>query len=62
MTLLGDEEVRPHVAQQRFGEERDRIEASLTAWNLRVPKLRAGLFLPSLWNAASGSIRRCSRW
>ena len=31
----------PHVAQQRFGEERDRIEASLAAWNLRVPRLRA---------------------
>ena len=34
-------EVGPHVAQQRFGEERDRIEASLAAWNLRVPRLRA---------------------
>ena len=29
------------MAQQRFGEERDRIEASLAAWNLRVPRLRA---------------------
>jgi glycogen debranching enzyme len=34
-------EIGPHVARQRFGEERDRIEASLTAWNLRVPRLRA---------------------
>jgi glycogen debranching enzyme len=34
-------EVGPHVARQRFGEERDRIEASLAAWNLRVPRLRA---------------------
>ena len=34
-------EVGPHVVQQRFGEERDRIEASLAAWNLRVPRLRA---------------------
>ncbi len=33
--------VRPHLARQRFGEERERIEASLTAWNLRVPRLRA---------------------
>ena len=34
-------ELGPHVVQQRFGEERDRIEASLAAWNLRVPRLRA---------------------
>jgi glycogen debranching enzyme len=34
-------EVGPHVARQRFGEERDRVEASLAAWNLRVPRLRA---------------------
>ena len=38
---LGGEPVRPQLARQRFGEERERIEASLTAWNLRVPRLRA---------------------
>jgi glycogen debranching enzyme len=38
---LGGDQVRPHLARQRFGEERERIEASLTAWNLRVPRLRA---------------------
>ncbi|HMJ01074.1 MAG TPA: glycogen debranching N-terminal domain-containing protein [Gaiellaceae bacterium] len=38
---LDSDVVRPHAAQRRFGEERERIEASLTAWNLRVPKLRA---------------------
>jgi glycogen debranching enzyme len=38
---LDSEVVRPRVAHRRFGEERERIEASLTAWNLRVPKLRA---------------------
>ena len=38
---LDQEEVRPKVAQRRFGEERGRVEASLTAWNLRVPKLRS---------------------
>jgi glycogen debranching enzyme len=38
---LDSDAVRPRVAQRRFGEERERIEASLTAWNLRVPKLRA---------------------
>jgi glycogen debranching enzyme len=39
--VLGGEPVRPHMARQRFGEERERVEASLTAWNLRVPRLRA---------------------
>ena len=38
---IDGDEVRPHLARQRFGEERERIEASLAAWNLRVPKLRA---------------------
>jgi glycogen debranching enzyme len=38
---LDREDVHPKVAQRRFGEERERVEASLTAWNLRVPKLRA---------------------
>src|SRR5919199_2873188 len=31
----------PHVAERRFGEERARLSASITAWNLRVPQLRA---------------------
>jgi glycogen debranching enzyme len=39
--VLGGDPVRPHMARQRFGEERERIAASLTAWNLRVPRLRA---------------------
>ena len=38
---LGGDQVRPHLARQRFGEERERVEESLTAWNLRVPRLRA---------------------
>ncbi len=38
---LDSDAVRPRVAHRRFGEERERIEASLTAWNLRVPKLRS---------------------
>ena len=38
---LGGDKVMPHLARQRFGEERERIEASLAAWNLRVPRLRA---------------------
>jgi glycogen debranching enzyme len=39
--VLGGDPVRPHMVRQRFGEERERIEASLAAWNLRVPRLRA---------------------
>ncbi|MEK6275627.1 MAG: glycogen debranching N-terminal domain-containing protein [Actinomycetota bacterium] len=38
---LEREEVRAQVAHRRFGEERERVVASLTAWNLRVPKLRS---------------------
>jgi glycogen debranching enzyme len=38
---LDGEEVQPHVAVRRFGEERERVDASLAAWNLRVPKLRS---------------------
>ena len=33
--------VMPRVAKRRFGEERERVEASLSAWQLRVPQLRA---------------------
>ena len=29
---------------------------------LRIPKLRAGSFFPSLLDGADGSTRRCSRW
>jgi glycogen debranching enzyme len=35
------EPIRPRTAKQRFGEERERVEASLSAWQLRVPQLRA---------------------
>ena len=38
---LDREEVQANVAHRRFGEERERVEASLMAWNLRVPKLRS---------------------
>ena len=37
----GDTGEARHLARQRFGEERERIEESLAAWNLRVPRLRA---------------------
>ena len=43
---IGGDGVGPEVAQQRFGEERDRIQASLASWNLRVPRLRASLGRP----------------
>ncbi|HYZ19388.1 MAG TPA: glycogen debranching N-terminal domain-containing protein [Gaiellaceae bacterium] len=35
------EELRPAIARRRFGEERERVEASLDAWKLRVPQLRS---------------------
>ncbi|MGH2921051.1 MAG: glycogen debranching N-terminal domain-containing protein, partial [Gaiellaceae bacterium] len=38
---IDGEVVMPRVAKRRFGEERERVEASLTAWKLRVPQLRA---------------------
>jgi glycogen debranching enzyme len=38
---LDGEQIRPRVAKRRFGEERERVEASLSAWQLRVPQLRA---------------------
>jgi glycogen debranching enzyme len=41
VTSPGGDEVMPHLARQRFGEERERVEESLAAWNLRVPRLRA---------------------
>jgi glycogen debranching enzyme len=39
-SLDGDELV-PRVARQRFGDEISRVQDSLSAWQLRVPKLRA---------------------
>jgi glycogen debranching enzyme len=38
---LDGEQLVPHLARRRFGEERERVEASLSAWKLRVPQLRA---------------------
>ena len=38
---LDGEQIRPRQAKRRFGEERERVEASLSAWQLRVPQLRA---------------------
>jgi glycogen debranching enzyme len=35
------DEVMARLAKRRFGEERERVEASLDAWKLRVPQLRA---------------------
>ncbi len=36
-----DEVVQPKVAERRFGEEMAHVRDSLTAWQLRVPQLRA---------------------
>ena len=38
--LVGDRE--PDEPEQHFGEERRRVEDSLSAWRLRVPQIRAG--------------------
>jgi glycogen debranching enzyme len=38
---LNGEVVLPHAAERRFGEELAHIRESLTAWQLRVPQLRA---------------------
>jgi glycogen debranching enzyme len=38
---LDGEIVLPHAAERRFGEELTHIRDSLTAWQLRVPQLRA---------------------
>ena len=46
------EQIRPRTAKQRFGEERERVEASLSAWKLRVPQLRAS------WDDLSHSFTR----
>ena len=35
------EVVHPHTAERRFGEELQHVRDSLTAWQLRVPQLRA---------------------
>ena len=35
------EPVVPHVVERRFGAEREHVRNSLTAWQLRVPQLRA---------------------
>src|SRR5262249_23313277 len=35
------EQVAPHWAEQRFGEEQIRVRDSLAAWKLRVPQIRA---------------------
>jgi glycogen debranching enzyme len=38
---LDGDEIAPSIARRRFGEERERVEASLDAWKLRVPQLRS---------------------
>src|SRR5215216_2159979 len=45
---------------QRNGSRPCTLSSSAGDLELRIPKLRAGLFFLSLWNAAGGSIRRCS--
>jgi glycogen debranching enzyme len=49
---IDGDEVGPRIAKRRFGEERERVEASLDAWKLRVPQLRAS------WDDLSHSFGR----
>ena len=37
---LVDEELTPHTAERRFGEELGHVRDSLAAWRLRVPQIR----------------------
>jgi glycogen debranching enzyme len=38
---IDGDELMARLAKRRFGEERERVEASLDAWKLRVPQIRA---------------------
>jgi glycogen debranching enzyme len=40
-TSIDGHETAPQRAEQEFGEELERVRASLTAWRMRVPQLRA---------------------
>jgi glycogen debranching enzyme len=37
---IAGEEVEPQAVERRFGEEREHVQESLTAWHLRVPRLQ----------------------
>jgi glycogen debranching enzyme len=50
--LPDGEEVTTRVAERRFGEEVGRVRDSLSAWQLRVPQLRAS------WNSLSSAFGR----
>ena len=39
---LDGEVVKPKLVERRFGDERDRVMDSVSAWRLRVPKLHSG--------------------
>ncbi|HVA30035.1 MAG TPA: glycogen debranching N-terminal domain-containing protein, partial [Gaiellaceae bacterium] len=38
----GERDRTPQIVERHFGEERARVAESVTAWELRVPKMRAG--------------------
>jgi glycogen debranching enzyme len=44
VTSLDGEVAMPRLVERRFGDERDRVTDSLSAWRLRVPQLRAGWY------------------
>ena len=43
-TSLDGEVAMPKQVERRFGDERDRVMDSVTAWRLRVPQLHAGWY------------------
>jgi glycogen debranching enzyme len=51
-SVLDGMQVVPRTAERHFGDEIDRIRASLAAWQLRVPQLR------SSWDDLNGSFHR----
>ncbi len=52
----------PDRTGQRNGSRPRTLTTTAGDLELRIPKLRAGSFFPSLLDGAAGSIRRCSRW
>jgi len=42
VTSIDGEMAMPKLVERRFGDERDRVMDSVSAWRLRVPKLHAG--------------------
>ena len=63
VSSLSGEEAQPQAIERRFGAGRAHVQASLDAWNLRVPRLRTGddglghCFRQSVWDLAALRMR-----